>query len=345
MIAELEQIENQALAELRAIDTLDALRGWRNRYLGKTSAMSEVSKGLGKLSPAERPAVGQRINTVKRTLEQAFAACEQELQAAAEVRELQTEQVDVTMPGRPVAVGHLHPLTQVLREIEGVFARLGFSVWDSREVESDLLNFELLNLPPHHPSRDMHDTFYVQTHSEEQQVVMRTHTSPGQIHAMRYFAPGPTRVILPGKCYRNEAVDATHDIQFYQVEGIAVGESITMGDLKGTLAQFAAEIIGAETEIRFRPSYFPFTEPSVEVDVSCTFCQRRGCRMCKYTGWIEILGAGMIHPTVLRNGGYDPDKVSGFAFGMGPGRVLQLKYGVNESRLFFTGNTRFLEQF
>ncbi len=344
MIEQLDQMQQAALAELGSINTLEALRAWRQRYLGKQSPLGEISKGMGKLSAAERPAMGQRINAVKQLLEQAFAACETELQTAAQAAELARDQVDVTMPGRPVQSGRLHPITQVLREIEAAFAQMGFGVWESPEVESDEYNFELLNIPANHPSRDMWDTFYVQTPQGADQVVLRTHTSPGQLHAMRYFAPGPTRVILPGKCYRYEAVDATHDMQFYQVEGIAVGDNITMADLKGTLAQFAEQVLGT-VKIRFRPSYFPFTEPSVEVDVSCTFCQGSGCRMCKHTGWLEILGAGMIHPTVLRNAGYDPEKMSGFAFGLGPGRVLQLKYGVSESRLFFTGNVRFLEQF
>lgn len=338
-------MEAAALAELGPLDALETLRAWKGRYLGKQSALNVVGREMGKLTAEERPVLGQRMNAAKQALESGYAAAEAQAEAAAQQRELEREQVDVTMPGRPAPAGRLHPSTQIMREIETVFARLGFAVWESREVESDLYNFELLNLPKHHPARDMWDTFYVEAGTADEKVVLRTHTSPGQIHAMRHFAPGPTRVILPGKCYRYEPVNSRHEMQFFQIEGIAVGPGIAMTDLKGTLQEFARQILDPKTEIRFRPSYFPFTEPSVEVDASCIFCKGAGCRVCSHSGWMEILGAGMIHPTVLRNGGYDPDQVSGFAFGMGPDRIAMNKYGIDDIRHFLADDVRFLEQF
>jgi phenylalanyl-tRNA synthetase alpha chain len=348
MIEQIEQAERQALAELTHIQDLEALRAWRNKYLGKTSPITEISRGMGKLAADERPRVGQRINAAKQSLQAAYDQLEQRVQAAAREQELEHDRVDVTLPGRPVLAARLHPSTQILREIERIFAYMGFTVWESREVESDEYNFELLNIPPYHPARDMQDTFYVRTPQGSDNAVLRTHTSPGQIHAMRRFAPEPVRVILPGKCYRNEQISARYEIMFNQVEGLAVGENITMSDLKGALQEFARQMFQLETTgevVRFRSSYFPFTEPSVEVDIKCFLCQGKGCRMCKGTGWLEILGAGMVHPTVLRNGGYDPERVSGFAFGMGPERIAILKYGIEDIRWFWSGDLRFLEQF
>lgn len=345
MIEQLEQLETQALAELAAVSGLDDLRAWKSAYLGKSGPIAEISRGMGKLGPEDRPRVGQRINSIKQTLQQAYDELEQRLIVEARTRELEHDRVDVTLPGRPVAAGRLHLLTQTMRQIERIFAQMGFTVWESREVELDEYNFGLLNFPPDHPARDMQDTFFVKTPPHGPKVVLRTHTSPGQIHAMRRFAPAPVRVILPGKCYRNEQVTVRSEMQFSQVEGLAVGEHITMSDLKGTLASFAQQMFGAGAEIRFRPSYFPFTEPSVEVDVRCFLCSGKGCRLCKYVGWLEILGAGMVHPHVLRNGGYDPERSSGFAFGMGVERLALLKYGIDDIRWFLSGDLRFLEQF
>ncbi|HEY0604654.1 MAG TPA: phenylalanine--tRNA ligase subunit alpha [Herpetosiphonaceae bacterium] len=345
MIEQLEQVEKQALAELEAITTVESLRTWRSTYLAKVGPIAEISRGMGKLSAEERPRVGQRINAVKQSLQGAYDTLEQKLIAEQRARELEHDRVDVTLPGRPVPAGRLHPTTQTLREIERIFANMGFTVWESPEVETDEYNFGLLNFPPDHPARDMQDTFFVKMPPGSPKVVMRTHTSPGQIHAMRKFAPEPVRVILPGKCYRMEQVTARSEMMFYQVEGLAVGENITMGDLKGTLQEFALQMYGPEATIRFRPSYFPFTEPSVEVDARCFLCSGKGCRMCKYSGWLEILGAGMVHPNVLRNGGYDPERFSGFAFGMGPERIAILKYGIDDIRWFWSGDLRFLEQF
>ena len=345
MIDQIEQLQTQALADLRDVTTLDALYAWRNRYLGKASAFGEISRGLGKLPVEERRSVGQQINAAKQALEAAYAACEEEIQQRQRERELREDRVDVTLPGRPIEPVALHPTTQAMRDIERIFAQMGFTVWESREVESDLFNFQLLNIPPDHPARDMWDTFYVQTASTDERVVLRTHTSPGQIHAMRRFAPEPVRVLLPGKCYRYEQVSARYDMMFHQFEFLAVGHNITMGDLKGTLDAFAKGMFGADMGVRLRPSYFPFTEPSAELDVSCVVCKGKGCRVCKYTGWVELGGCGMVHPTVLRNGGYDPEQFSGFAGGFGYERTVMMRYGVDDIRWFFANDLRFLEQF
>lgn len=345
MIEQIEQLQAQALSELRGVHTLESLHAWRNRYLGKTSVFAEVSRGLGKLPPTERPAVGQRLNAVKQTLERAFEDCEAEIRRRERERELREERVDVTLPGRPVQPGSLHPTTQTEREIERIFGEMGFSVWESREVESDLFNFQLLNFPPDHPARDMQDSFYLKAGSDEERVVLRTHTSPGQIHAMRRFAPEPVRVLLPGRCYRMEQVTARSEFEFTQFEFLAVGRNITLGDLKGTLDAMAEGVYGKGTRTRLRPSYFPFTEPSAEFDVSCNVCRGEGCRVCKYTGWLELGGCGMVHPTVLRNGGYDPEEFSGFAGGFGIERICMMKYGIDDIRWFFANDLRFLEQF
>lgn len=345
MLEQIEQAEQQALTELETIQNLDALRTWRNAHLGKTGTIGAISRGLGRISAEERPRVGQRINAAKQALQAAYDELELQLEAAARAQELEGDRIDVTLPGRPARAGRLHIVTQVLRDIERVFGQMGFTVWESREVEFDELNFGLLNFPEDHPARDEQDTFFVKTTPGGPKVLLRTHTSPGQIHAMRRFAPEPVRVLLPGKCYRNEQVTARHDMQFHQFEFLAVGRSITMGDLKGTLDAMATGIFGADTRTRVRASFFPFTEPSAEMDISCLLCKGEGCRVCKYTGWLEIGGCGMVHPNVLRNGGYDPDEFSGFAGGFGPARIAMLKYGVDDIRLYNSAELRFLEQF
>jgi phenylalanyl-tRNA synthetase alpha chain len=256
-------------------------------------------------------------------------------------KSLAADALDVTLPGRPVPRGRLHIATQILREIYEAFAFMGFQIYRSREVEDDLTNFELLNMPEHHPARDMWDTF----HTTRPGVLLRTHTSPGQIHVMRECHPEPIRVILPGMCYRYEAITVRSEIQFLQVEGLSVGDHVTMADLKGTITAFARRLFGEERQVRIRSSYFPFTEPSIEVDMDCTLCGGRGCSLCKFSGWLEIMGAGMVHPAVLRNGGYDPERFSGFAFGMGPQRIAQLKYGIDDIRLYWANDLRFLSQF
>ena len=345
MIEELEALHQRALDALAAVKDPQTLADWKSAFLGKQGAFTKVSRGLGALPAEERPAAGQLVNTRRKELEQALADAEQRVKHAARQDELEADQVDVTLPGRAPALGRLHPSTQMLYSIYGAFREMGFQIWESPEVETDEYNFGLLNMPPDHPARDMWDTFYIDTPPGDEKVLLRTHTSPGQIHAMRATAPKPVRVILPGKVYRYEQVTARAEMMFHQVEGLAVGEQITFADLKGTLAEFARRLYGRNTRMRFRPSYFPFTEPSVELDIECFICGGKGCRICKYTGWLEILGAGMVHPTVLRNGGYDPEKFSGFAFGMGPERMALNLYGIDDIRLFFSGDERFLQQF
>jgi phenylalanyl-tRNA synthetase alpha chain len=301
---------------------------------------------LGRLPADQRPAVGRRGNEVKRALEAALAERTAALARAALEQELSAGRFDVTLPGRPIPRGRLHPATQALRDIYRVCAEMGFQVYRTREVESDEYNFQLLNIPPHHPARDQWSTFHLagDALAAEGTRVLRTHTSPGQIHAMRELAPEPIRVILPGMVYRYEQVSARKDIQFLQVEGLAVGRNIRMTDLMGTLVEFARRMFGGDRPYRLRCSHFPFTEPSVEMDIQCALCNGAGCPTCQ-TGWLEILGAGMVHPTVLRNGGYDPAEFSGFAWGMGAQRIAMLKHGITDIRLFWANDLRFLEQF
>ena len=340
LVVELQTLRTEALARLDHITDLTALDTWRIDYLGRRGVLTQVMRGIGTLSPEQRPLVGQVSNEVKTALEEGFEARVAALKQAQFASMLAQQRIDVTLPGVPVSLGRVHPSTQTLREIAAIFSDMGFQIFDSREVESDLYNFELLNMPPYHPARDMWDTFYI-----NERVVLRTHTSPGQIRAMRAYHPEPIRVILPGMCYRYEAITARSEIMFHQVEGLAVGTNITMADLKGVLVTFARRMFGEDRQVRFRCSHFPFTEPSVEVDMDCIVCGGQGCTICKQSGWLEILGAGMVHPQVLRNGGYDPEVFSGFAFGMGPERITMLKYGIDDIRYFFSNDLRFLEQF
>ncbi|HHX64106.1 MAG TPA: phenylalanine--tRNA ligase subunit alpha [Chloroflexi bacterium] len=341
MLHDLERIKIEARAALDDAADLKALESWRLAYLGKKGALTLALRGIGRLPAEERPVAGQRANEVRQELEAAFEERQEQLESEAIARELAADAIDVRLPGRPQSVGHLHISTQTLREIYDIFGQMGFQVLRSPDVEDDETNFQMLNIPPHHPARDMWSTFYTTCPG----VLLRTHTSPGQIHAMRKFHPAPIRVILPGKCYRYEQVSVRSEQMFHQVEGLVVGHNITMADLKGTLVNFARQMFGAERRLRFRPSYFPFTEPSAEADMDCFICGGKGCAVCKYTGWVEILGCGMVHPNVLRNGGYDPDEWSGFAFGMGPERIAMLKSGITDIRLFFGNDLRFLQQF
>lgn len=345
MFEQLDQIEKEAAAALASVQSLDDLAAWRTQWTGKKGALAQASQSIGKLDPKDRPAFGQRFGAIKQALSEQETTLEARLQSVALHHELEEDAVDISLPGRAANIGRLHPSTQSLRRIQHIFAEMGFQVWESREVESDEYNFELLNMPAHHPARDMWDTFYVQSDDPHQKVVLRTHTSPGQIHVMRTLNPEPIRVILPGKCYRYEPVSARSEMMFHQVEGLVIGRNITMADLKGTLANFARRMFKDDVKVRYRPSYFPFTEPSVEVDIECFICGGEGCRICKKSGWLEILGAGMVHPTVLRNGGYDPAEWSGFAFGMGPERQTMLRYDIDDIRWFFSNDGRFLEQF
>ncbi len=344
------RLRDEALAELGAVAVADALETWRVRYLSRKGGALTTAMGvLGTLPREERPAYGQAANEVKIALETAFAERQDALKAAALVAELAAGTVDITLPGRPPSVGHLHVTTQNLRQLYAVFAGMGFEVYDGPDVETDDYNFGLLNIPAYHPARDMWDTFWVSQNPNpdpaERLLVMRTHTSPGQIRAMRERCPEPIRVVLPGKCYRYEQITARSEHQFYQMEGLAVGKGIRMTDLIGTLKAFARQMYGADRKLRVRGSYFPFTEPSIEADMDCILCGGKGCGVCKYTGWLEIAGAGMVHPVVLRNGGYDPDVYSGFAFGMGVERPTMLKNRIGDIRYFYGNDLRFLGQF
>ncbi|MFZ1463125.1 MAG: phenylalanine--tRNA ligase subunit alpha [Anaerolineae bacterium] len=341
MLDQLKTIEEDALATLAAAHDAAGLEGWRVAVLGRKGSLTHALRGLGQLPRDERPAAGAEANRVKDRLEAAFSAHQEALQQAEIAATLAAEAVDVTLPGRPPSLGRIHPSNAVLRRIYAIFGQMGFQVYDAPDVELDEINFQLLNIPPDHPARDMQDTFY----TKDPRVLLRTHTSPGQIRAMRQFAPAPLRVILPGKCFRYEQVTARSEFMFHQVEGLAVGKGITMADLKGTLQEFANQLYGEGRQLRFRCSYFPFVEPGVEVDMDCILCGGRGCRLCKYSGWLEISGAGMVHPVVLRNGGYDPAIYTGFAFGMGPERITMLKHSIDDIRYFFSNDVRFLEQF
>lgn len=344
MLDQLNTIEHALSAALTALDAVGdtpALEQWRVKHLGRNSPLMTILGDLGKLSKEERPAIGKRGNEVKRALEDALAAKTEALRRAEMEHAMTAGAVDVTLPGRPIPRGRLHPAITTLRKIYAVWAEMGFQVYRSREVETDDYNFGLLNMPPHHPARDIWDTFFTTTPN----VILRTHTSPGQIHAMREFCPEPIRVILPGMCYRYEQVTARADIQFWQVEGLAVGKHVTMTDLKGTLSDFARRMFGQKVRTRFRADHFPFTEPSAEMDVECFVCDGKGCPVCKQSGWLEILGCGMVHPTVLQNGGYDPHVYSGFAFGMGPQRITMLMHKIEDIRYFLANDMRFLEQF
>jgi len=341
MQEQLDKLVEQALAGLSKVFDEQELQNWRIKHLGRSAEVGKVLEGLRKLPAEDRPAVGQRVNEVKSSLEKAFDEKVQALRLQALERSLGEEKLDVTLPGLSPTRGRIHPTTQMMRQIISVWAEMGFQVYRSREVETDEYNFGLLNFPPHHPARDMQDSFY----TTDPEVILRTHTSPGQIRVMRERAPEPIRVVLPGMCYRNEQITARSDIQFNQIEGLAVGHNITMADLKGTLNAFARRIFGQDVRTRFRGSYFPFTEPSAELDIECFVCGGDGCPVCKRTGWLEILGSGMVHPTVLENGGYDPSIYSGFAFGMGPERITMLKHGIEDIRYFWGNDLRFLEQF
>ncbi len=344
-LQELESKIQQLLAESRTAlersSTLAECEQVRVAYLGRRGKVTTLFEELKDLSDGERPQAGRLLNGLKKQLEEELAAKKSQLAAQEIERRLEAERVDVTLPGRPVRGGHLHVITQTLREIYSIFTRMGFRIYQTPEVETDEYNFQLLGIPPDHPAREMQSTFY----TKQPGVILRTHTSPGQIRVMRQHCPEPIRVILPGKCYRYEQITTRSEIQFHQVEGLAVGERITMADLKGVLTEFARQMFGPQTRVRLRGSYFPFTEPSVELDIRCNLCDGRGCRVCKGSGWLEILGAGMVHPRVLRNGGYDPERFSGFAFGMGPERIAMLRYGIEDIRLFLGNDLRFLEQF
>ncbi len=335
----LKQIEQNAVAELERCGDLKELENLRVRFLGKKGELTAILKQMGQLSPEERPVVGQLANEVRADIEAELEKRIGELKRAEEEARIKAERIDVTMPGKAVKLGQKHPLTKVLDEIKEIFLGMGFSVAEGPEVEYDYYNFEALNIPKNHPARDTQDTFYINDN-----IVLRTQTSPVQVRTMEKQKP-PIRVISPGRVYRSDAVDATHSPLFHQIEGLVVDKGITMADLKGTLEVFVKKLYGEEAQVRFRPHHFPFTEPSAELDFMCFACHGEGCRLCKGEGWIEILGCGMVHPKVLRECGIDPEVYSGFAFGMGLERIVMRRYNIDDLRLFYENDLRFLSQF
>ncbi len=331
----LEKLRKQALEEIQKASDEKALEAARIKFLGRKGELTKVLKSIAKLPPELKPVIGRLANQIKKELETALSKAQQELKRRAEER---LPGLDLTLPGRPYPLGKKHPITQVMDEICEIFLRMGFSIATGPEVELDYYNFEALNIPPDHPARDMQATFYISP-----EVVLRTHTSPIQIRAMEALKP-PLRIIAPGKVYRCDS-DVTHTPMFHQIEGLMVDRRVSFSDLKGLLTVFAQETFGGKTRVRFRPSYFPFTEPSVEMDISCVICEGEGCRVCGQTGWLEILGAGMVHPNVFRAVGYDPEEWVGLAFGLGVERIAMLKYGIDDIRLFYENHLKFLEQF
>ncbi len=340
MLEKLNLIKLEAKEELNNVNNLDDLQKFRVKILGRKGKMTLVLRGLKDVPAENRRQVGKIANELKVEIEELIKAKEEALKKHDLDTRLAREKIDVTLPGLPFPSGAKHPLTQMTEEISSIFIGMGFSIAEGPEIEADYYNFEALNMPREHPARDMQDSFYISS-----DIVLRTHTSPVQVRTMEKLAPNlPVKIIVPGKVYRRDD-DATHSPMFHQIEGLVLGENITFANLKGTLMSFAKKIFGNELKVRYRPSYFPFTEPSSEMDISCVNCQGQGCRVCSHTGWLEILGAGMVDPRVLKNGGYDPEKVSGFAFGMGVERIAMLKYGVNDLRDFFDNDKRFLSQF
>ena len=337
---DLETLAEETAAALAAAPDVAAIDAIELDVLGKKGRLTGVLRGIGGLTADERPLVGAVANRVRASIEAAVAARRAVLGSAELDARLRAETIDVTTPGRPIRRGSLHPSIEAMAEIAGIFGQFGFVVYESPEIEDDLHNFQLLNIPPDHPARDLWDTLYVDIPGH----LLRTHTSPGQIRVMRSVEP-PIRALLPGRCFRYEAIDASHGSEFFQVEGLMVDEGTTMGDLRGLLDEFAHAMFGAGKRTRFRPGYYPFTEPSVAFDVECLVCGGVGCPACGRSGWMTILGAGMVHPVVLRNGGLDPERYQGFAFGMGPERISMLRHRINDLRLFLENDLRFLGQF
>ena len=342
----IEELQLEALQELDSLDASETLEGWRVSYLGRRGRLTTILRAIRDVPPEQRRTVGSLGNQAKTTLEGRLAQRIQALKEAEIGKLAEEERIDVTLPGRPVGAGRLHPTTRIVREVCDAFVAMGFQVLEGPEVEWDKYNFEMLNIPRDHPARDMWNSLWIDYLNEdgEHSMLLRTHTSPMQARTMERMRP-PVRIIVPGKCYRYEATDATHEWHFYQVEGLAVDDGITFADLKGTLYEFARRLFGPERKVRFRCDYFPFVEPGVDMAIDCFSCHGQGCRICKDSGWIEIMGAGMVHPKVLEGVGYDPSVYTGFAFGLGPERIAMLKYGIDDIRLFYSNDLRFLKQF
>jgi phenylalanyl-tRNA synthetase alpha chain len=338
MIGELQQLENNALAELKTAITEDQFLAVRTKYLGRKGILTGLLRNIAQVSDAEKPLFGKRCNEVKDLLNTKIEEALQKQAIRKKEDVLLKEKIDVTLPGRAIKRGRIHPVIQIRREICSIFASFGFSIVEGPEVELDYYNFEALNIPKDHPARDMQDTFYI-----EENIVLRTHTSPVQVRIMEKMQP-PVRILSPGRVYRRDS-DVSHTPMFHQIEGLLIDKGVSFGDLKGILTLFLKKIFGEDTKLRFRPSFFPFTEPSAEVDIYCVMCHGRGCRVCGQSGWLEILGSGMVDPAVFQNVGYDPEEYTGFAFGLGLERIAMLKYGISDIRLFFENDMRFLKQF
>lgn len=336
----LNQILNQALAEISEASTMLKLNEIRAFYTGKKSPLGEIMKSLASATIEEKKTIGAASNKVKQEIEAAIASKRLAIEEAEVNKKLEAESIDITLPGYTIKEGSMHPLNKVIEELEDIFIGMGYSIAEGPEVEVDVFNFEMLNVPKGHPARDMQDSFYI-----NENILMRTQTSPVQVRTLLQAEGKPVKIVCPGKVYRRDDDDATHSHQFIQFEGLVVDKHITMSDLKGTLSLLMKKMFGENRDIRFKPSYFPFTEPSVEVDVSCFKCGGKGCPMCKHTGWIEVLGAGMVHPNVLKSAGYDPTIWRGFAFGVGIERVTMLRHGIDDIRNFYTNDSRFLKQF
>jgi phenylalanyl-tRNA synthetase alpha chain len=351
--SDLETLRSSALDRLAVASSADEVELLRHELLGRAGSPTGLLRQLGSVPSEERPVLGQLANEVRRALESAIGKRLTQLRDADLDARLASEALDMTAPGRPMAVGHLHPVHTTIRDIRELFHAYGFEVFEGPEIETEAYNFELLNIPPDHPARDLWDTLYVaepgsveagEPRPAEDETILRTHTSPVQIRAMQALEP-PIRVLMPGRCFRYEAVDASHGFEFFQVEGLVVDRNTSMADLKGLLEEVARGLYGRDVRTRFRPGYYPFTEPSVAFDIGCLVCGGTGCAACKRSGWMTILGAGMVHPVVLRAGGYDPDEFQGYAFGMGTDRMTMLRHGIGDIRLFFSGDLRFVTQF
>jgi len=335
----INKIREVVISKLNLSSNLKDVEKLKVEYLGRKGVVTLLLRKLVTLSLTDRPKIGRLLNQIKREIEELLKIRTAEIERLEKNKRLQEESIDVTLPGRKLGRGNLHPINLVLKKIEEIFLSLGFKIEEGPEVELDYYNFEALNIPKDHPARDTQESFYI-----TKDILLRTHTSPVQIRTMEIQNP-PVRIIATGKCYRRDAIDSTHSPMFHQIEGLAVDENITLGDLKGVITEFCHQIFGKDRKVRFRPGYFPFVEPGAEVDVSCLLCESKGCKSCGYAGWLEIMGAGIVHPRVLEMVGYNPEKYSGFAFGMGAERIAMLKYGINDIRLFFENDLRFLKQF
>lgn len=346
MKEKINHLEREVEAAIKDVKNEKELLDCQNKYFGRKGELAILMQAFGKLPPEQKPAVGKLLNDLKKRLESRFAEKSKKIGMESMSAELEKDRVDVTAPGARYRAGHIHPLSQVQREVEEIFSSMGFSIKDGPEVENEYYNFESLNIPSTHPARDMQDTFFLDKDADPElgKLLMRTQTSPVQIRTMQELG-APLRIIVPGRVFRYEATDASHDSTFYQIEGLLIGEKISLAHLKGVMQEFLSRLFRKEVKVRFRPGYFPFVEPGLEMDFGCLICNQKGCRVCKHSGWVEFMGAGMVHPNVLRAGKIDPKKYCGWAFGVGLTRLVMMRYEISDIRLLFGGDTRFLNQF